>query len=734
MPLLLEATDPEAYASQLYDLLGQIGDLTGDAETRMVNILDDARADIQDQLAALDFDSPSRHMLNRARNGVDQTMANLADQMGTTVADLQAQGHAAGIDLAIKPLGGERGFDVVAANISLDQLQIMQAFSAELIQDIPTQLRKRINAEITSIVVGAKSPHAAATAIGKNLTDANHFSSIAHRARAIVVTEVGRAQSLGTQSAQDQLQRALHDAGDPTEVKKRWLNAHLPGARATHLEAEARYSPEGTTGPIPANAFYQIGIYKAYYPKDPSLPPGESVHCHCVSITVMDEGSASVAGNPQQLAQAKAAYSSAKTGSAAPAAAKTGAGLNKPAAQFINDPYTAAGLQPVKELKTGGLGYGGQIMTKKLGYADPKASGFVWDSDMGAWKHPKAPAGKQLPPFAELAPAEQLAVMKSAQLSTVTQNQIVKHLDIKKPKTAPYATSKPAAAPPPTPKPKPQPKPTTPPPAPAPTPTPAGTIAPLKPAKGTGAPATGGRAKTTRAAQDLVGPDSTDIKLKERIMKELGQDLDRFIDADRLGEFQQAFPRHYGTPGFPETPGERVASMLTHTWAATSGDANPGSLAVQKAVAKKFGLDWPPVGYTGTSQIKAIAQADEFYDEWSDVVDNFVSSQYRHTQRRLKELGYGDTIRLSRGMDGAKGISFQGETRDVMLNPASSFSTDARISKSFGDTTYFARVPRERILGSCLTGFGCYNEMEFVVIGSKTAEQMWAIQSSSVTK
>lgn len=315
---LAEATDPAVYASELYKLLGQIGTLTGAAETGMVELLDNARRTIIIQLAELDFDSPSRAMFTRALAGVDQTLAGLAAQAGTTLAQYQADGHALGIDLALKPLGGERGFDLVGSAVSLDQLQILQGFSADLVGSLTTDLRRRITGEITSVVVGAKSPTAAATAIGRNLADPNHFSTIAHRSRAIVVTEVGRAQSLGTQAAQTQLQRSLTDAGLADQVKKRWLNAHLPGARATHLQAEAKYSPNGTIGPIPISGFFQIGGFKAFYPKDPSLPPSESVHCHCVTLTVIDEES-SQAASLQVVTKARDRYDKGKTRGAASA-------------------------------------------------------------------------------------------------------------------------------------------------------------------------------------------------------------------------------------------------------------------------------------------------------------------------------------------------------------------------------------------------------------------------------
>lgn len=726
-----EATDPAEYASQLIQLMGEIGTLEGDAVGGMIDILADAQKDIAAQIAAIPWDSPSRAMLLRAQAGIDQSLANLLQTTKTNLAGWQAEGHALGIDLAIKPLGGERGFEVLASSVSLEQLQIMQGYSAELIQSIPEQLRKTINAEITSVVVGAKSPFAAAKAIGFNLTDPNHFSSIAHRARAILVTEVGRAQSLGTQVAQTELQRLLHEGGDPQVVQKRWLNGHLPGARLTHLEAEARYGTEGAVGPIDVGVFYQVGGFKALYPKDPSLPASESVHCHCVSITVLDEdqGTLPPAG---ELGKAKASYTGAKAKAQAPADLKTTKSLNKPATMFLADPYGSAGLSPVKSLKSGGTGFGGKIMAQKLGISELGNSGFVWNKQLGAWAHPKAIAGKQLPDFKDLFPSEQLALMKSAKLSGVSRNQILKHLDIdlpKGPSKIKYAATAPAAAKTPTPKPKPAPAPRK---AAKPKKRKPGDLDQLEPLdelqrKSLGSPEYHDalRKRIGDATADVFDPQTAE-DLKNKIMLELGDALDANFPASMLDEFHQDFPKRYRTVGGPTTAGQRIATDVIKTWAATSGDANPGSLMMQRAAADLFDLPWPPVGYTSANSLSAVRTAETLYERHKDIARFFTQTQYDTTQRVLTELGYGDVIKLARGsdlpFDEMTALGLKGKLDEVMLNPLSSFAQNREIARSFGNTTIWVEVPKERILGCSFTGYGCLHEYEFVVIGAKAPE------------
>lgn len=418
---------PAEYRTALNGLLAEAGTISGAAETAMVKALDDTRAEVQTVLGQLALDSPSRAVYERALAGVNSATANLAERMGTTVADYQQRGLVNGIHTAVRPVAA--GITIATAAITANQLQIVSGYSANLIQGVAEDLRRRINGELVAVVTGAKSPAGAAAAIGRRLTDRNHFSTIAHRARAIVVTEVGRAHALGTQAGQQSLAKALAEAGDRRQIRKRPINAHLPGARVDHLEAEARYAPDGAVGPIPIDAAYDFGGFAALYPRDPSLPASQSVNCHCVSITV-------VVDEPDPLpepakAEAAGAYTTAKAEAAAPAEIATKKHIvGKDAARFLQDPYT--NVDPTE--------YG--WWETKLGVED--VSDWPYDKTTGRIRHPKAPPGKDLPAFADLPPAHQAAIMNDAGLTGPQQSSIFKHLGTKPaPAAAPYAKSKP---------------------------------------------------------------------------------------------------------------------------------------------------------------------------------------------------------------------------------------------------------------------------------------------------
>ncbi len=276
-----EALDRTAYRQALRVIMDGLDSLNIDADRAVVDLFDDLRRQTMGIISELG-DTPSGPLYQRTLEGIDSSMTDFANRWGLDFWAKQLEGFDLGEDLAGKPIeAGLPNISIGSLGPTTDQLRILAQFRTDLVAGTTAELRKRIRNEVAGVAVGARSFNDAAKAIGANLTDLNHFSTMMHRARAIMVTEIGRAQALATQSAQERAAEVVPN------LRKRWLNAHLPGARATHLAAEARYAENGTIGPIPVDAPFSIAGIGAMYPHDPSLPARESVHCHCVSISVV---------------------------------------------------------------------------------------------------------------------------------------------------------------------------------------------------------------------------------------------------------------------------------------------------------------------------------------------------------------------------------------------------------------------------------------------------------------
>jgi hypothetical protein len=172
-----------------------------------------------------------------------------------------------------------------------------------------------------------------------------------------------------------------------------------------------------------------------------------------------------------------------------------------------------------------------------------------------------------------------------------------------------------------------------------------------------------------------------------------------------------------------------------NSWGDTSADENPVSLALQRATKEEFNLMDSATNHLLLNDKDAIKQYDKFGSE----MKAFVRAQYELTQEFLKDREY---VTLYRGMvfETEKGVDFAFDgtvkSRNLVMQPISSFSTDPKTGRKFAsvsDGAYEfmiqAEVPRERILSTCQTGFGCKVESEMVVLGGKENVKSLAIPS-----
>lgn len=237
----------------------------------------------------------------------------------------------------------------------------------------------------------------------------------------------------------------------------------------------------------------------------------------------------------------------------------------------------------------------------------------------------------------------------------------------------------------------------------------------------------------------------TDEQLKAQLATiGASQTMRYFVDNhhDRVG-ISPYVPRddiEYGAQAFS-------ASIQSH-WASSSTDKNPTSIALQLAVAQKFGLNSEtPLALAsialdtqGAAQRLGVAVGAEGGKEFdgAQIIKNisnspamraYVDEVYKETQRQLQEAKI-NYMTLHRGMVWANEYSIPKElqptgSRSVSLNPLSSFSSARGIARDFainssggsGERILTTTIPRTRIFSMPRSGPGALNEYELVVIG-----------------
>lgn len=237
--------------------------------------------------------------------------------------------------------------------------------------------------------------------------------------------------------------------------------------------------------------------------------------------------------------------------------------------------------------------------------------------------------------------------------------------------------------------------------------------------------------KMDKALVQDLGVDSAkhaSIQLRGRVKDEICQKLARRLRGDKdflkLGQMNR-----WGlTPALDEYG---IANNLVAVWALTSGDNNELAVAVQLAAEKEFGLKgtvrpWPP---------SVIKSAMAILRDYESGLRKFLRAQYAETQEWLKKQNV-DFVFAVRGMSFAEDNAPQGYSDPgfkvirTELQPLSSFSVDFDTSLLFAGSDdvsmmIASRVPRERILATSRTGYGCLAEAEFVVLGGEGTAYCW---------
>lgn len=100
-----------------------------------------------------------------------------------------------------------------------------------------------------------------------------------YRARRVAVTEILRAHNVAKQEA---------DMQNPCVTEKMWRHtgAHKNEPRPNHIDMDGQRVPVDK----PYTLIGADGVtYYPMFPTDPELPPGESINCHCISQSIVDE-------------------------------------------------------------------------------------------------------------------------------------------------------------------------------------------------------------------------------------------------------------------------------------------------------------------------------------------------------------------------------------------------------------------------------------------------------------
>lgn len=261
----------KAYNAKLEALIKSTGKLTDAEIKKVLDLLAASRTEVAARIAETEWQV---HRLPELKRAIDSAIDTFTRQMGQAQTGILSNIWEAGIDMIDGPLrAGGIGGAAMLPELSRATLEIMQGYSLDLIGGLTGDLRKKVSAELTNGLLGAKTPYEVMQGIGKNLKSPGVYKSIAERAEAITRTEMARVHSLSRQARME----ATVANSPELPWKKKWHASGKAHPRLRHALLNGSVEP--------LDVLWQGFIP---YPHAPGLPASEVVNCGCFHTLVTD--------------------------------------------------------------------------------------------------------------------------------------------------------------------------------------------------------------------------------------------------------------------------------------------------------------------------------------------------------------------------------------------------------------------------------------------------------------
>lgn len=209
---------------------------------------------------------------------LEEPLRDLQDKLTKNLTGAQALAAERGID-DTQELLKMVGIDVPRAFVSEEMAAITSQFSADLITNLTSNARGRINTILNTASITGEPTFEVIQKIGANLTSPSVFKNIFTRAETIARTELNRVGAMVRQSQMSQAAQAV------PKLRKYWMAIIDDRTRPSHFDADNDYNPEGgTIGPIPIDEPFVVGGEPLMFPRDPAGSAANTINCRCVSV------------------------------------------------------------------------------------------------------------------------------------------------------------------------------------------------------------------------------------------------------------------------------------------------------------------------------------------------------------------------------------------------------------------------------------------------------------------
>ena len=254
------------------DVEGTIDDLN-DA---VLSLLNDTRRQIVASLA--EAGGYQAWHLEQLKKEIDARIKEFTSKAVGLIDETQGDVWDGGIRIIAAPLVAE-GFLIGPPVLSDSLLEQLAAYRNDRILGLGRAAADKIQSEILMGAMGEKPIFDVIKAIGRNLKDPSVFTSIAARAEAITLTEMGRVFGISSFEALNGAAQEIPGLEKEWIHSSRKLGARVRFPRGSHLRAHGQR--------VPVNKPFKIldlkagGIVKMMHPHDPKAPADQVIRCRC---------------------------------------------------------------------------------------------------------------------------------------------------------------------------------------------------------------------------------------------------------------------------------------------------------------------------------------------------------------------------------------------------------------------------------------------------------------------
>jgi hypothetical protein len=173
------------------------------------------------------------------------------------------------------------------------QANVLAAFSADLVQDISSNVRQAVNRQVRAAALGIQTPFEAMQALSVQFGTTGKrqvVPGVTAKAETVVRTELQRAFNLANRSQQVETAKLVPD------LRKRWIATGDTRTRRGHLEIHNATKDT----PIPVDEPFIVrnwqfskksgwsikGSARLDYPLDPQGPGWATINCRCTMATI----------------------------------------------------------------------------------------------------------------------------------------------------------------------------------------------------------------------------------------------------------------------------------------------------------------------------------------------------------------------------------------------------------------------------------------------------------------